>query len=145
MLSPDILLIVDDEKEITEMLSRHFRFRGYEVITAANGVEALSVLKERTVDVMITDIMMPVMDGVALLRSVRDEYPMVHTIVITGYVSLDNLLAAMRYGADTCIFKPFDNMEELSDAVSAAADNLRNWKKKLLALTGLREEIGVVL
>ena len=140
MPSAPLLLIVDDESVIVDILSRHFRFRGYEVVTASNGAEALGILKSRVIDIVITDIMMPVMNGVALLRAVRDEYPMVHTIIMTGYVTLDNLLAAMRYGADTCIFKPLDNMEEMTQAVETACASLTTWKRKLAELSGLREE-----
>ncbi len=136
----EVLLIVDDETAICEMLSRHFRFRGYDVVTAGNGAEAVGILKKQVIDVVITDLMMPVMDGVALLKIIRNEYPMVHAIVMTGYVTLENLLAAMRYGADTCVFKPLDDMEEMTQAVASACSTLAGWKKKLAELSGLFKE-----
>lgn len=132
------ILIVDDEEEIRMSLSRHFRFEGYHVETAGNGIEALAILGQKRMEVVITDIMMPKMNGIELLRKIRDEYPMMHTIVITGYVTMNNLLAALRYGADTCVFKPIADMAELENAVSLAIEQLRTWQKKLRELQGIK-------
>lgn len=133
-----ILLIVDDEEEIREALSRHFRFLGYEVMTASNGVEALEILAHESVAIIISDIMMPVMDGVELLRVVRKEYPMVRLIIITGYVTQENVLACMRHDADTCIFKPWADMSELEEAVRAAFERINLWKRKLRILLDMK-------
>lgn len=132
------ILIVDDEEEIRASLSRHFRFDGYHVEVAADGIEALAILEKQRMEVVITDIMMPRMNGIELLRKIRDEYPMMHTIVITGFVTMNNLLAALRYGADTCVFKPIQEMTELESAVSLAIEQLRTWQKKLRELQGIK-------
>lgn len=132
------LLIVDDESEILEMLSRHFRLLGYQVDTAENGVKALSLLASKRIDIMITDILMPEMSGSELLERVNQEYPMMKTIVITGYVNLENALAVMRNGADTIIFKPLEEMNELEEAVRDAERFIQNWKVKLRQLRGLK-------
>lgn len=132
------ILIVDDEEEIRASLSRHFRFEGYHVEVAADGIEALAILEKQRMEVVITDIMMPRMNGIELLRKIRDEYPMMHTIVITGFVTMNNLLAALRYGADTCVFKPIQEMTELESAVSLAIEQLRTWQKKLRELQGIK-------
>jgi len=133
-----ILLIVDDEKEIREMLARNFRMLGYTTHQAENGKKALDFLEENPVDVLISDIMMPIMDGVTLLREVRNQYPMTHVIMITGYVSLDNALACMRLQADTCIFKPLQDLTELENAVDDAMKQLKTWKQKFLELQGMK-------
>lgn len=132
------LLIVDDEKEIREMLQRHFRLLGYNVLTAANGEDALLLLDKRLIDVVVSDIRMPVMDGVSLLREIRRQYPMIHVIMITGYVTLENALACMRNQADTCIFKPLEDMVELEDAVEKALKSLDRWKQKFRELQGMK-------
>ena len=67
------ILIVDDEVEIQQMLARHFTYLGYAVVTASNGVEALQKLGKQKFDILISDIMMPEMTGVELLRQVRDH------------------------------------------------------------------------
>ena len=132
------LLIVDDEVEIREMLSRHFEFLGYNTSTAGNGQEALNYLGENKVDIIITDIMMPVMNGVTLLKRIRQEYPMVQVIMITGYVSLDNALSCMRAQANTCIFKPLEDLTELEEAVEKAFQTIETWKRKFKELRGMK-------
>lgn len=132
------ILVVDDEEEIRKALIRHFEFDGYVVESAGSGIEALDILSKRRFEVVITDIIMPKMNSVELLKAIRDNYPMTHTIVITGYVTMENLLAALRYGADTCIFKPFADMEELDSAVRSAVDHLNTWRKKLRELRGMK-------
>jgi len=128
------LLIVDDEAEIREMLSRHFRYLGYDVSTAEHGVDALSVLDDRKVDIVISDIIMPEMDGIELLRAIRQQYPMIPVIMMTGYVTLDNVLTCMRQGADTCVFKPIEDLLELEEAVVRAVQEIRNWLRILSEL-----------
>ena len=135
-----MLLIVDDEPEIRDMLSRHYRFKHYEVLTAANGIEALGLIEDHKVDVLISDITMPGMDGIQLLREVRQSSPMIHTIMITGHVSQENILACMRHGADNCVFKPLSDLAELDQSVQDAVDLLERWKRKLLELHTIKEE-----
>lgn len=133
------LLLVDDEAGIRDSLARHFRLAGYEVETACDGLDACEKLAKVPYRVVVTDIMMPRMDGIGLLRLVRREYPMTRTVMITGYVSLDNALACVRLGADTCVFKPFQNLEELDTAVEAAFVHHEHWERKLLELRGLKD------
>lgn len=132
------LLIVDDEEEIREMLSRHFRYLGFEVDLASNGREALAKLANKKVDILISDIMMPEMNGVELLRQVRTDYPMLRPIMITGHVTLDNALACIRYGADSCIFKPLTDMTILEKAVNDATQKKKYWMNILKELKGLK-------
>lgn len=132
------LLVVDDEAEVRDMLSRHFRLLGYGVQQAGNGEEALDVLGRAKIDVVISDIRMPAMDGVALLREVRRQYPMVRVIMITGYVTLENALACMRNQAETCVFKPIEDMAELEQAVEKAMESLARWKRKFHELQGMK-------
>lgn len=134
------LLIVDDEADIREMLARHFRFLGLSVSTAENGREALEILRREKTDIVISDIMMPEMNGIELLRALRAEYPMVHSIMITGYVTLDNALACMRLGADTLIFKPLEDLKLLEDAVSKSAADLRHWVDLLKKLQTMKPQ-----
>ncbi len=133
------LLLVDDEPSIRDSLARHYRLLGYEVGTACDGMDACEQLAKLPYRVVVSDIMMPRMDGIGLLRRVRQEFPMTRTIIITGYVSLDNALACLRLGAETCVFKPFHNLDELDDAVKAAFEYHEHWERKLLELRGLKE------
>ena len=132
------MLIVDDEVEICAMLSRYFALKGFTTRSAHHGIEALAVLAEQHVDIVISDIMMPQMDGVSLLRAIRSEYPMVRVVMITGYVTLDNALACMRLQADTCVFKPFSNFDVLSAAVDDAVAALERWNTIFRQLRGMK-------
>ena len=138
-MSKDIL-IVDDEKPIRDSIARHYRLKGYEVDTAENGLDALDKLSQDSYKAVVTDIRMPEMDGVELLGRVRDECPLTRCIVITGYVTLGNALAAIRQGADACIFKPIEDMQELDMAVEHAIKSITDWKSKLKMLRGLKPE-----
>jgi DNA-binding NtrC family response regulator len=131
------LLIVDDEREICEMLARHYRFAGHDAYTAADGRAALAFMEDHKVDVVVSDIRMPGMDGIDLLREIRRLYPMTHTIMITGHVSQENLLSCMRHGADNCVFKPLDDLGELDESVDGALGALQRWKQKLRALRAM--------
>ena len=132
------LLIVDDEDDIRQMLDRHFRYIGYETDTACNGREALEKLSEDKFDIVISDIKMPEMDGIELLRGIRDQHPMVRTIMVTGYVTLENALSCMRLGAETCIFKPLEDLEELVNAVKRSVDYIKHWQDKFVKLQAMR-------
>ena len=134
------LLVVDDEQEIRDMLSNHFGFLGYEVHAAGNGQQALEKMAKRRYEVVISDIIMPVLDGIDLLRSIKNQYAMTHVIMITGYVTLENALACMRHGADTCIFKPLEDLGELEAAVENALKMLGTWQNKLKQLKALKTE-----
>ncbi len=134
------ILIVDDEEAIRNSLARHLRLMGYDTDTAENGIAALENLANTSRQVVISDIMMPKMNGIDLLKRIRKEYPMTRVIMITGYVSMENALACLRYSADTCIFKPIDDLKELELAVEKAVSYLEHWKGKLAALRGLKPE-----
>lgn len=81
------ILVVDDEKEVRDILADIFQFEGYEVRTASNGIEAFRVMNEFTPDLIISDIIMPECDGLALFREVARQYlPPIPMIFISGYV-----------------------------------------------------------
>ena len=128
------ILVVDDEEEIREMLARHFRLLDHDVAVSANGAEALEHLARNKVDIVISDIRMPVLDGIGLLRAMRDQYPMVRVIMTTGYVNLESALACMRNRAETVVFKPFTDLGELELAVDRAREWLDRWQRKLSEL-----------
>lgn len=132
------LLIVDDDKAICRMLDMYFRRLGYDVELATNGKEALHMLESRAIRVVISDISMPEMDGIELLTHVRTHYPMTRVIMMTGYVTLDNVLACMRKQADTCILKPLADLKELNRAVKTAFAQLEHWERILLELQGMK-------
>lgn len=102
------ILIVDDESEICASLSSMLEWRGFEVATAANGLRAIEILKEKTFDIIMSDINMPTMDGVELLKHVVTAYPTVPVVLMTGYADY-NEEDLLRIGAKTVLHKPFNS------------------------------------
>lgn len=137
------LLIVDDETDIRNSLARRYTFKGCTVDCAENGKKALEAMEEKPYQVVISDIMMPIMDGVELLRQIRMEYPMTRVIMMTGYVTLQNGLSCLRHGADTVIFKPFDDLKEMDAAIENAVKYLQHWEEKLEILNSMKTGKGV--
>ena len=131
--------MVDDELEIREMITRHFTFEDYKVFKASDGQEALEILENIQVDVVISDIVMPRMTGVDMLEVISNEYPMIRVIMMTGYVTQSHLLKCMQFHAETVIFKPIEDLNEMYDAVLRCFDSLKLWNKKLKVLQGLKE------
>ena len=129
--SKGTLLIVDDETSIRSLLKEHFSKLNYDIITAENGEDALSKLEENKVDLIISDILMPQMDGVELVKRVRIEYPIIRIIMMTGYVSIENLLICVQNQVDTVIFKPFKNLDEFTVSVEDSLKHLKHWQDKL--------------
>ncbi len=106
------ILIVDDEKEFRQVLQEVCQMDGYACLMASNGKEALQVLENQTVDVVITDIVMPEMDGIELTETIRKKYDS-DVIMMTGYVKDLKYGDAIARGASDFIQKPFDIKELL--------------------------------
>jgi len=103
------ILIVDDEAPIREVLQRGLsQMGGFLVDTAKNGQEAIEKVERETFDMVLTDLMMPEMDGMELLRIVKGTRPELPVIMMTAYGSIDNAVEAMKIGANDYITKPVD-------------------------------------
>src|SRR6476469_7190636 len=100
------LLVVDDEPSNLESLERIFARECLTVVVAPDGKEALDVLRKRRIDVCLTDLMMPGVSGVDLLKAVRQISPETEVVLMTAYGSVENAVEAMREGAYDFITKP---------------------------------------
>ena len=105
------ILVVDDEPLVRNSLSEMLTLSGYSVTSASNGREALELLKSYTADIVISDLKMPQMDGVELLKQIREFYPDTPVILITGFASIDTAVEAMKEGAYDYITKPIIDTE----------------------------------
>ncbi len=106
------ILIVDDEQSYRQLLSLVFEADGHTVRTASNGRDALDVLQSEPAAVVISDVRMPDMDGIDLLRAVRETQPDLGVVLMTAFASVETAREAFKLGADDFIQKPFD-VEEL--------------------------------
>ena len=111
------ILLVDDEAVIRDLCSR--ALKGYAVIQAENGQEALTLFEKGGIDVVLTDVMMPGMDGIELLKRLKQKEPTIVVIVMTGFAEKDVILKALKEDADDFIAKPL-NLLQLKTAVNKA-------------------------
>jgi len=109
--SKDQVLVVDDEANIRRVLSAQLAREGYEVHTAEDGERALAILREHHIDLVITDLRMPKMDGMALLRHAIEIDPDLPVVMLTAHGTVDNAVEALKTGAFDYITKPFDQTE----------------------------------
>ncbi|MBW1995172.1 MAG: response regulator, partial [Deltaproteobacteria bacterium] len=120
------ILIVDDELDILDMLSGFLKQEGFVVNTASSGEEAIRVFKSEPFDVVITDMRMPGMDGLMLMRRVKELDEDVEVIILTAFAALDNVIEAFRHkGAFDYLTKPLDNINDLFITVSQALKSRR--------------------
>ena len=105
----ETILIVDDEKNYLLVLSAVLEEEGFEVLTAVSGLEALEILKSSDVDLVLTDMKMPGLDGIALLEQVKTRDPELPVIMMTAHGTVDKAVEAMQKGAYTYVLKPFEN------------------------------------
>jgi DNA-binding NtrC family response regulator len=128
----NVILIADDERNIRDGLKWSLEDKEAEILTAANGLEALDVLRARPVDLLITDLKMPRMNGIELLERARKETPDVDVIVLTAHATVDSAVDAMKMGARDYLTKPI-NPDELSLVVDRvfASRRLRRQNQSL--------------
>ncbi|MFC1813995.1 response regulator, partial [Thermodesulfobacteriota bacterium] len=102
------ILIVDDEEIARTNLEHILKKEGFHVVTAVNGAEALDLLSRQPYHLMLTDIKMPGMDGVEVLRRARQDYPDLCVVMMTAYATVETAVEAMKIGALDYLLKPFD-------------------------------------
>ena len=110
--TPIRVLTVDDESSLTELLSMALRYEGWEVSTAACGLEAVQVARQIRPDAIVLDIMLPDFDGLEVMRRIRTEQPDVPVIFLTAKDALDDRISGLTAGGDDYVTKPF-SLEEL--------------------------------
>ncbi|AEB08859.1 sigma-54-dependent transcriptional regulator [Desulfobacca acetoxidans] len=114
------ILVVDDELSIRESLSGWLQQDGYEVATAADGIAAWAMIQENRYDIMLIDVKMPRMDGLSLLKKLRENDHTEAVVMMTAYGSIRDAVESMRLGAYDYLLKPFE-LEELSLTIEKLA------------------------
>jgi two-component system NtrC family response regulator len=127
----ETILIVDDEKNYLLVLQAVLDEEGFEILTAQSGKEALEILKRSDIDLVLTDMKMPVMDGIELLEHIKARDPDLPVIMMTAHGTVDKAVEAMQKGAYNYLLKPFDN-ERLIIYVNKAISMYRVFKENRL-------------
>lgn len=104
------ILIVDDDATIAELCARILKGAAFDVSVVHSGAEALAVLAGPPVDILLTDIQMPSMSGIDLIRAVRPKYPELDIVIMTSYPTADSIINGLKLGAYDYITKPIDAM-----------------------------------
>jgi len=133
------ILIVDDEEDIRVVLGISLSDLGYEVYTAENGEEALRIIRETNLPIVLTDIRMPVMDGIELLRNIKHENPEIEVIMITGHGDMDLAIKSLKHEATDFITKPIKD-EVLEIALKRARERI-SMRRQLREYTEHLEEL----
>ena len=129
------VMIVDDEVDLLKSLSRAFTRRKFNVTTAESGPQALDILENILVDIMILDVKMPGMDGLEVLRRVKQKHPSIQVILLSGHPSVDAALEGIKLGASEYMKKPAE-IEELATTIrhlyEERQEMLEQQQKKLI-------------
>lgn len=113
------ILVIDDEAIVRVSCERVLKPAGYEVIVTPKGTEAIELMKKEKYDLVLTDLKMPDMDGLDVLKHIKANWPDVIVIVITGYGTISTAVQAIKLGAYEYIEKPF-TPEDILNAVNKA-------------------------
>jgi PAS domain S-box-containing protein len=125
-MSGEQILIVDDELPVTRLCARVLEGAGYHVQAAASGAEALACLERQQFELLLVDFVMPGMDGLAVLRRIKELQPDVTAVVMTGYGTLQNAIDSLRAGARGFVLKPFAH----DDLLAAVRDALEERQRE---------------
>ncbi|QSQ15954.1 sigma-54-dependent transcriptional regulator [Myxococcus landrumensis] len=132
------ILVADDEEGVRSFIAEALEVEGHTVTTAADGDEAARLLAKQGVDLLVTDLRMPGMDGLTLLRKVREEQPDVEVVVLTAVGSVESAVSAMKAGAFEYLLKPVGSPAELRLTVARALERraLLNFRAEARQSTG---------
>jgi PAS domain S-box-containing protein len=134
------VMIVDDEGEILQLLKKYLEDQGFEVLCAQDGPSALALFRQQRADVLVTDIRMPGMDGLELLRRIKRIDDLTEVIVLTGYASVEAAVNSMKNdGAFDFLTKPVENFEDLLLSVEKALSHRHLRLENLQLFEALKE------
>ena len=108
------VLVVDDEDALRMVLSSELSSSGYEVATASDGDEAITVIQNKKFDLVLLDIKMPKIDGFEVLKFIKKNYPAMKVIMLTGFADLKNAIESKKHGAEDFVSKPYDLVDLLT-------------------------------
>jgi DNA-binding NtrC family response regulator len=124
-MSKGKILVIDDEAIVRTSCSRSLSPEGYEVKLSQNGADAMKMLEEESFDLVLTDLKMPDIDGIEVLKMIKQRWPQTEVIVVTGYQTVDTAVKSIKLGAFDYLEKPFT-----PDSLIAAVNNAMASRKK---------------
>ncbi len=142
------ILLVDDEQELVDYLAKRLKKKGHDVVGVTSGQEALKRVERRIYDVAVLDLKMPEMDGIELLKNLKEIQPYLQAIMLTGHGSMDSALESGRHDAFRFLVKPYE-FEGMLETIEEAAEQKRKEQlegfqvelKELIAHTAAPHEL----
>jgi DNA-binding NtrC family response regulator len=113
------MMLVDDEERFLATTQKLLKKKGYDVVTASGGVEALEKIRVHNIHVVILDVKMPGMDGNATLKEIKRQFPLVEVIMLTGHATMESAIDGLKSGAIDYLMKPTDIDEIIRKAEEA--------------------------
>ncbi len=135
------ILIIDDEKSMRDFLSIMLKKEGYDVVSAETGADALRALQNEIFDLVISDVKMPGMNGIDVLKAVKEASPETVVIMITAYATAETAVEAMKLGAYDYITKPF-KVDEIKLIIQKALENRHLRKENILLKREMKSRLG---
>jgi len=145
------ILVVDDDKDILKLISMRLNAAGYSTVTANNGAEAMSAIMLQRPDVVISDLRMPAMDGMALLDAIQQSHPSLPVIMLTAHGSIPDAVNATQRGVFSFLTKPFDSQALLQQVASAlrlngtqthaTSNEDESWRENILTRSSKMESL----
>ena len=108
------ILVVDDEDALRTVLSGELSSSGYDITTASDGDEAISIIQNKKFDLILLDIKMPKVDGFEVLKFIKKHFPKLRVIMLTGFADLKNAIESKKHGAEDFVSKPYDLVDLLT-------------------------------
>ena len=124
------MMIVDDEERFLSTTRKLLEKKGFDVQTASSGGDALEMLRTSPVHVVVLDVKMPGMDGVATLREIKRQFPMVEVIMLTGHATVESAIEGLKSGAVDYLMKPAD-IEEIIEKATQAFNRRTDIEEKI--------------
>ncbi|WDN90321.1 hypothetical protein BuS5_03292 [Desulfosarcina sp. BuS5] len=124
------MMLVDDEERFLSTTQKLLSKKGYDVLTATSGGEALEKLRTGNVHVVILDVKMPGMDGIAALREIKRQFPTIEVIMLTGHATVESAIDGLKTGATDYLMKPTD-IDEIIEKAEEAFMKRQNLEEKI--------------
>lgn len=123
------ILVVDDEENLANMIVMVLKAKGYQADAVTSSPEGLKLMRTYKYQMVVTDIKMPDITGIDLLKEIKKISSFIQVIMITGFSSLEVALECMENGASDFLFKPFEDLEEVYESVEICAKRIRKWRR----------------
>ncbi len=138
---PSRVLIVDDEPSILAVMYEILEMEGFQVTQAESAEQALDIFQHNPFPVVFSDIIMPGMSGIELLRQIKDGHPATQVIMVTSHATLDTAITALRFGANEYVVKPFDDISHIPNLARESMAKLERVRKNEEQIDSLKRQI----